>query len=79
MCSERGDASEIEVTPEMTEAGAEHVLGFDPDRESLMKRGRVQTSCPDVEEQYKTLQRVHTGSVPSLRLRHYDRSRFRRR
>ena len=34
MCSERGDASEIEVTPEMTEAGAKEVIGFDPDRES---------------------------------------------
>ncbi len=26
--------AEVEVTPEMIEAGAEEVLGFDPDRES---------------------------------------------
>ena len=29
MCGERRDASEIEITPEMIEAGAEIVGGFD--------------------------------------------------
>ena len=28
------EKGEIEITPEMIEAGAEEVIGFDPDRES---------------------------------------------
>lgn len=34
MCSERGDASEKEITPEMVEAGTFELSSFDPDLDS---------------------------------------------
>ena len=34
MCSERRDTSEIEITPEMIEAGLRELSNFDPDFDS---------------------------------------------